>query len=93
MEERIQKIIANSGYCSRRKAEELIKDKKVVVDGKVVETGFKLEKENAKITINGEKLKTQDKKYYFALNKPKGILVTKDDPQKRKTIYSKAKKS
>ncbi|MBT3642439.1 rRNA pseudouridine synthase [archaeon] len=88
MEERIQKIIANSGYCSRRKAEELIKDKKVVVDGKVVETGFKLEKENAKITINGEKLKTQDKKYYFALNKPKGILVTKDDPQKRKTIYS-----
>ena len=88
MEERIQKIIANSGYCSRRKAEELIKDKKVVVDGKVVETGFKLEKENAKITINGEKLKTQDKKYYFALNKPKGILVTKVDPQKRKTIYS-----
>jgi 23S rRNA pseudouridine2605 synthase len=87
MEERIQKIIANSGYCSRRKAEVLIKDGKVIVDGKVVGTGYKLEKENSSIIINGKKLKNKNKKYYFLLNKPKGILVTKDDPQKRKTIY------
>ncbi len=87
MEERIQKIIANSGYCSRRKAEELIEQGKVEVNGKVITAGFKIDKAEAKITIQGKPIASENKKYYYILNKPKGLLVTKDDPQGRQTIY------
>ena len=91
MGQRIQKIIASTGYCSRRKAEELIKDGKVNVNNKTVQLGFILEDDDiktAKITINKKALNLQNKKYYYILHKPKGILVTKKDPKNRKTIYS-----
>jgi len=84
--ERIQKIIANSGYCSRRKAEDLIEQGKVELNGEVAKLGDKAAPED-KIKIEGELLTTSDKNFYYILNKPKGILVTKDDPQDRKTIY------
>jgi 23S rRNA pseudouridine2605 synthase len=85
--ERIQKIIANSGYCSRRKAEELIEQGKVKLNGKLAKLGDKAE-ETDKIKVNGEEIKPRDKKQYFILNKPKGILVTKTDPKNRRTIYN-----
>lgn len=84
--DRIQKIIANSGYCSRRKAEELIENGVVKLNGKIVELGDKAN-DTDKITINDEPLAKQENKYYYILNKPKGILVTKEDPRGRKTIY------
>lgn len=84
--ERLQKIIANSGYCSRRKAEELIEKGIVKLNGKIAKLGDKAEVDD-KITIDGESIDRRDEKYYYILNKPKGILVTKEDPQKRKTIY------
>lgn len=83
--ERIQKIIANSGYCSRRKAEELIKAGKVIVDGQVVtELGTKAS-EKSIIKVNGEVLINEEKEYYL-LNKPRGVVTTTSDDKNRKTV-------
>lgn len=84
--ERIQKIIADSGYCSRRKAEKLIKQGKIKLNGKTIEIGVKAN-EKDKITIENKEVIRVNKKYYYILNKPKSVLVTKKDPKKRKTIY------
>lgn len=85
--ERIQKIIANSGYCSRRKAEELIEQGKVELNGEMAKLGDKAE-ESDKIKVEGKPIQTKEQNYYYILNKPKGILVTKEDPQNRRTIYN-----
>jgi len=85
--ERIQKIIANSGACSRRKAEELIEQGKVKLNGNIAKLGDKAE-ESDKIEIEGNEIQTKEQNYYYILNKPKGILVTKEDPQNRRTIYN-----
>ncbi len=81
---RLQKLIANSGYCSRRKAEDLIKAGKVTVNGKKAEIGQKASPQD-KIEINGKALKTQ-KHIYIALNKPQGYLSTTNDTHSRKTV-------
>lgn len=83
--ERLQKIIANSGYCSRRKAEELISQGKVMVDGVIVsELGTKIS-EKSIITVDGKMLENQVKEYYL-LNKPRGVVTTTKDDKKRKTV-------
>jgi 23S rRNA pseudouridine2605 synthase len=83
--ERIQKIIANSGYCSRRKAEELILQGKVAVNGETVnELGFKCE-ENSRITVEGKPLSREEKVVYL-LNKPKNIISSASDDKGRKTV-------
>ena len=84
--ERVQKIIAHSGYCSRRKAEELISQGRVKVNNKVISIGSTANRYKDKITVNDTLIKTE-KPVYYALHKPKGVLVTKSDPMKRKTIY------
>ena len=83
--ERLQKIIANSGYCSRRKAEELILQGKVKLNGKVVkELGIKADY-NDQITI-GNKAITEEQKVYYLLNKPRGIITSVSDEKGRKTV-------
>lgn len=83
--ERLQKVIANSGYCSRRKAEELISDGKVRVNGMVVsELGFKVDG-NDQIMINNEVLSREEKEYIL-LNKPRGVVTTTSDEKNRKTV-------
>lgn len=83
--ERLQKIIANSGYCSRRKAEELIKNGKVTIDGQVVtELGTKAG-ERSTIEVNGQIITTEEKEYYL-LNKPRGVVTTTSDDKNRKTV-------
>ncbi len=83
--ERLQKIIAASGYTSRRKAEELIKNGHVYVNGeKVTELGTKV-KGDDEITIDGVQLKKEDKVYYL-LNKPSGYVSTVDDDLNRKKV-------
>ena len=83
--ERLQKFIALSGYCSRRKAEELIEQGKVMVDGKVVtEMGVKVN-ENNKITIDGKTLSKENKEYIL-LYKPRGVVTTTSDEKNRKTV-------
>jgi len=83
--ERLQKIIALSGYCSRRKAEELIIEGKVRVDGKVVtELGTKVDGDS-QITIDG-KILTKEDKEYILLYKPRGVVTTVSDEKNRKTV-------
>ena len=83
--ERLQKFIASSGYTSRRKAEELIKDGKVLVNGKIVkELGTKVSGKE-EIIIDGELLKKEDKEY-FLLNKPREVITSVSDDKNRKTV-------
>ena len=83
--ERLQKVIATSGYCSRRKAEELIKQGKVKVNGEIVkELGTKVEN-NDQIMIDGKALEVENKEYIL-LYKPRGVVTTTSDDKKRKTV-------
>ena len=83
--ERLQKVIAEAGYASRRKAEELIKAGKVYVNGeKVTEMGFKVNG-NDIIDINGKPLKKEEKEYYL-LNKPRGVVTTTSYDKDRKVV-------
>lgn len=85
MEERLQKVIAESGYTSRRKAEDLILNNKVTVNGKVVNTlGTKVSKKD-EIMVDGT-LISREEKVYFLLNKPRGVVCTASDEFKRKTV-------
>ena len=66
--ERLQKVIANSGYTSRRKAEELIKDEKVLVNGKLItELGYKVDT-NDDVVVEGTHITKENKVYYLLKN-------------------------
>lgn len=83
--ERLQKYIAEAGYTSRRKAEELIKSGKVEVDGVIVtELGTKVSGKET-ITVEGNILKKEEKEYYI-LNKPRGVITAVSDDKNRKTV-------
>jgi 23S rRNA pseudouridine2605 synthase len=83
---RLNKFIADSGYCSRRKADELIADGVVKVNGKsVTELGTKvLPSDN--VTVKGDPVKENIQPVYILLNKPKNIITTTDDDLDRKTV-------
>ena len=83
--ERLQKVIANSGLTSRRKAEELILQGKVTVNGKTItELGTKVNPSD-QIEVDGEIIKKEDH-VYFLLNKPREVLSTTKDDKGRKTV-------
>ena len=88
MEERLQKFIANKGICSRRKAEELILNGKVKVNGKIIlELGTKIDIDKDIVEVNGEKVSNNiDKKIYVLLNKPIGYVTTTKDQFGRDTV-------
>lgn len=84
--ERIQKVIANSGYCSRRKAESLISDGKVFVNGVMVsEMGYMVKKGDS-IVVDGTSLDTARNYEYYILNKPRGVITSNSDEHGRKTV-------
>ena len=84
--ERLQKIIASSGYCSRRKAEELISKGKVKVNGEIIdEMGFKVNYTDF-IEVEGNPIKAKEDKVYYILNKPRGVVTTSNDEKGRKTV-------
>jgi len=83
--DRLQKVIAHSGYCSRRKAEELITAGKVKVNGKTVtELGIKVSSKD-EIFIDGKMLSKEEKVYYL-LYKPTGYVSTVNDEHDRRTV-------
>lgn len=88
MEElRLQKYLANQGICSRRKAEEYIKEGVVKVNGKVVtELGTKINPEHDEIIFKGNKIAKVQKKIYILLNKPIGYVTTTKDQFDRDTV-------
>ena len=84
--ERLQKVIAQTGYCSRRKAEEYIKQGKVQINGKTVtEMGVKVNFDDD-ITIEGNALNLKEDKVYYIMNKPRGIITSTSDEKNRKTV-------
>lgn len=83
--ERLQKVIANMGYCSRRKAEELILKGKVTVNGKLVDTLGTKVSEKDEIVVEGNLLSKNQKEYYL-LYKPRGIITSTKDEKNRKTV-------
>lgn len=83
--ERLQKAISESGYTSRRKAEELIKNGSVKVNGKLItEMGYQVSG-NDTITVNGTIINREEKEYIL-LYKPRGVVTTTSDEKKRKTV-------
>lgn len=83
--ERLQKIIANSGYCSRRKAEELIKGGKVKVNGKIITNLGEKASFKDVISVENNELKIEDKEYIL-LYKPRGVISSVKDEKGRKTV-------
>lgn len=83
--ERLQKVIAQAGVASRRKAEELITEGKVKVNGKVVtELGTKVSDKD-QIEVENNIIEKENKEYYL-LNKPRGVVTTTQDDKNRKTV-------
>jgi 23S rRNA pseudouridine2605 synthase len=85
--ERIQKILANWGVASRRKAEEMILAGRVSVNGKtIVELGTKADAAADDIRVTGVHIEKEHHKLYLALHKPKSCVTTMNDPEGRETI-------
>ena len=85
--ERLQKIIAAAGIASRRKAEALITQGLVAVNGQIItELGAKADLEHDHIKVNGKLLQGAQRHAYFLLHKPKGYVTTSSDPEGRPTV-------
>lgn len=83
--ERLQKVIAEAGIASRRKAEELIKAGKVKVNGKVItELGTKVSSSD-KVEVNDRLIEKEAKEYYL-LNKPRGVITSTSDDKNRRVV-------
>lgn len=83
--QRLQKILAGAGYCSRRKAEQLISAGRVSVDGRVAELGDKAVP-TASILVDGRPLAEPERFEYILLHKPVGVVSTLSDPQGRTLV-------
>lgn len=85
--ERLQKVIAESGIASRRKAEELILNRRVKVNGEIItELGVKVsEKDEIKVD---DTIISREEKVYYLLNKPRGVITSTNDEHSRKTVVS-----
>lgn len=87
--ERLQKIISAAGIASRRKAEELIRDGLVTVNGKVIrELGSKAEPAKDHIKVNGRLINPKQRRVCIVLNKPKNYITTMQDPEGRPTVLT-----
>ncbi len=87
-EVRIQKYLSEQGVASRRKAESFIVSGQVMVNGKKAKLGDKVDPDKDEIKVYGKVIENSSTKIYLALNKPKGYVVSKRDPQGRKTVFS-----
>ncbi|HKY64674.1 MAG TPA: pseudouridine synthase [bacterium] len=89
MLERLQKILSRAGIASRRHAEAAILSGRVKVNGKIVrELGVKADPAADSIEVDGKALRQPESKHrYFAYYKPRGVVVSKSDPQGRKTVF------
>jgi len=84
---RLNKLIADSGLTSRRKADRLIETGKVMVNGKkVFELGIKVNPNSDKVVVDGHPLRRKFEHIYIMFHKPRGVLTTLSDPEDRPTI-------
>ena len=85
-EERIQKIIARSGLCSRRDADRMVAEGRVTVDGHVAKPGEKVNPAGAHIKVDGRQIKAPESLRYLLIYKPRKVMTTCEDPEERKTV-------
>jgi 23S rRNA pseudouridine2605 synthase len=85
-EERIQKILARAGVASRRASEELIEAGRVTVNGEVATLGDKADPETDHLKVDGKRIEPRTEFHYLLLNKPSGVMSTRDDPEGRPTV-------
>lgn len=83
---RLQKYLSMCAVASRRKAEELIAQGKVKVNGKVAQIGDKISPKHDTVTVSGRKIVGSKKHYYIMLHKPRGYITTMDDEMGRKCV-------
>ena len=87
MQARLQKIISAAGVASRRAAEKLIEEGRVTVNGKTVtELGTKADPDVDDIRVDERRVKQAQRHRYFLLNKPRGYVTTRSDPEQRPTV-------
>src|SRR4030067_2232495 len=86
MEERLQKILAKAGIASRRKAEEMILEGRITVNGKPAVLGMKADPEKDHIKVNGKLIRGFEQKVYLIFNKPDKCITSMHDPEGRPTI-------
>ncbi|MGI6181102.1 MAG: pseudouridine synthase [Agathobaculum sp.] len=86
MEERLQKIMAQAGLCSRREAEKWILDGRVTVNGRRAALGSSADAQRDKIMVDGKPLVGAEEKKYLMLYKPRGYVTTMKDEFGRKTV-------
>jgi 23S rRNA pseudouridine2605 synthase len=87
VEERLQKILARAGFASRRGAEQLMLDGRVTLNGDTVkELGTKADLAKDDVRVDGVRVKAPKGLVYLVLNKPRGVVSTRSDPERRQTV-------
>jgi 23S rRNA pseudouridine2605 synthase len=86
MPERLQKVMAQAGIGSRRACEELIRQGRVQVDGKLAALGQKVDPRHQQIVVDGQRLPRQEPLVYVAVHKPAGVLSVSQDDRGRRTV-------
>ncbi len=85
---RTQKLLADAGLCSRRVAEEYIKNGEVTINGKTAELGAKVDPKLDDVRLNGRRVRAvKHRQLVIALNKPKGFICSNDDPHNERTVF------
>nr|WP_297180745.1 pseudouridine synthase [uncultured Agathobaculum sp.] len=86
MEERLQKILAQAGLCSRREAEKWMLDGRVTVNGRAASPGDRADLKRDKVLVDGKPIGMAEEKRYLMLYKPRGYVSTRKDERGRKTV-------
>jgi pseudouridine synthase len=85
--ERLQKILSQAGVASRRASEQLMREGRVTVNGATIsELGTKADASRDDIRVDGRRIKVVERHRYLLLNKPRGYVTTRSDPQRRPTV-------
>jgi len=84
---RLQRAMARAGVTSRRKAEDLIRAGRVRVDGETATIGMSVDPDSQKITVDGRAVRSATRTTWLALNKPLGYVVSRSDPEGRRTVF------
>ncbi|MBI2980890.1 MAG: rRNA pseudouridine synthase [Deltaproteobacteria bacterium] len=85
---RLQKFLSQAGVCSRREGEKKILAGRVKINGQVVkEMGVLVDPESDRVVVDQAEIRGKESHVYYIFHKPKNVMVTRDDPEKRPTIY------